>query len=304
MKFFTSLGALLLLSCGSFAAPTSFEQAKVAAKEQVYYDQTNAGTLYCGCSWRWTGRSGGRVDLASCGYKVRAQASRAERLEWEHIVPAYNFGRARQCWQQGGRDHCNETDPVFNAMEADVHNLAPAIGEVNGDRSNYDYAMLPHVPQTYGACPTKVDFRMKAAEPRDDVKGMVARVYFYMFDRYHLRMSRQQQQLLTAWDRQYPISEWERERDRRAARVMGHHNPFVTGEKQWGVDTTTANAVSQGKPAPAMQGPAIRGNKNSKIYHLPAGCPSYDHINPNNVVEFSREDDAVAAGYRKASNCR
>lgn len=305
--FILSFFMLMGMSGWAWAAPDTFEQAKIAAKEQIYYDQTQAGTLYCGCQWRWTGRSGGRVDLASCGYEVRSQVARAERLEWEHIVPAYNFGRARQCWQQGGRDHCNATDPVFNAMEADLHNLAPSIGEVNGDRSNYDYGMLPNSPKTYGACPTKVDIRMKVAEPRDEVKGMVARVYFYMFDRYNLRMSRQQQQLLTAWDKQFPVTAWERERDRRVARVMGHSNPFVTGEKSWNTRDSAQTHIAPGTTTERSEAvntsAPIRGNKNSRIYHLPVGCPSYDKMNPRNAIEFASESDAQAAGYRKASNC-
>lgn len=65
---------------------------------------------------------------------------RATRIEWEHIVPAWVMGHQRQCWQKGGRKSCTDTDPVFREMEADLHNLAPAIGEVNGDRSNYLYS--------------------------------------------------------------------------------------------------------------------------------------------------------------------
>lgn len=45
----------------------------------------------------------GVVDLASCGYQVRKQQNRAQRIEWEHIVPAWVFGHQRQCWQNGGR---------------------------------------------------------------------------------------------------------------------------------------------------------------------------------------------------------
>jgi endonuclease I len=41
------------------------------------------------------------------------------------------------------------------------------------------------------------------AEPRDAVKGMVARVQFYMHDRYDLTMSTQQQRLLMAWNKQF-----------------------------------------------------------------------------------------------------
>ncbi|PWG67537.1 deoxyribonuclease I, partial [Enterobacter mori] len=74
----------------------------------------------------------------------------------------------------------------------------------------------------YGQCTTKVDFVQRAAEPRDEVKGLVARTTFYMYDRYKLSMSRQQQQLLMAGDKQHPVSAWEKERDRRIAAIMGH----------------------------------------------------------------------------------
>jgi micrococcal nuclease len=50
-------------------------------------------------------------------------------------------------------------------------------------------------------------------------------------------------------------------------------------------------------------GDVIRGNKRSKIYHLP-GCPDYSHISVSNIVEFRTEQDALQAGYRRAKNCR
>lgn len=36
----------------------------------------------------------------------------------------------------------------------------------------------------------------------------------------------------------------------------------------------------------------IRGNRNSKVYHLPEGCPSYDRISERNIVEFQSEAEA------------
>jgi deoxyribonuclease-1 len=81
-------------------------------------------------------------------------------------------------------------------MEADLHNLSPAIGEINADRSNYRFAMLPGTALQHGTCDFWVDFCQRAAEPRDAVKGILARIYFYMHDRYDLPMSDQQQRLL------------------------------------------------------------------------------------------------------------
>ncbi|CAM5322348.1 hypothetical protein SSTU70S_05180 [Stutzerimonas stutzeri] len=63
-------------------------------------------------------------------------------MEWEHIVPAWVIGHQRRCWQQGGRKHCTANDPVFSRAEADLHNLVPVVGEVNGDRSNFGFGML------------------------------------------------------------------------------------------------------------------------------------------------------------------
>lgn len=227
---------MLLLSGGGTAAPQTFEQAKIELRQHVYHDQARngaLGTLYCGCAWIWVGRSGGRVDFDSCGYRVRAQEHRAIRTEWEHLVPAHWMGQQRRCWQEGGRQNCVRTDPVFNLMESDMHNLTPVVGEVNADRSNFRFGVLPNNPLQHGDCAFKVDFRGRVAEPRDAAKGLIARVHFYIHDRYGLRMSEQQQRLMMAWDRQFPVSAWELERDRRIARRMGHSNPFVTGERKW-----------------------------------------------------------------------
>lgn len=325
-------GLVLVAWCAVFvagagAAPDTFAEAKVALRQQVYFDrnQTEFGDLYCGCTWRWQGRSGGRMDLASCGYEAGRQPQRARRVEYEHIVPAWTFGHQRQCWQHGGRKRCEATDAVFRRMEADMHNLSPTIGEVNADRSHWPFGMVAQAPRQYGACETRVDRRQRVVEPRDAVKGLVARISFYMSDRYGLTLSRQQQQLFMAWHRQFPASGWEIERDRRIARIMGHHNPFVTGEREWTLgyrssrDGVSAADSAKGRPVgppsighsnpgntvgPGNTAGAVIGNANSRVYHLPTGCPGYGSIAPRNQRRFESESAAKAAGFRKAGNCR
>ena len=58
------------------------------------------------------------------------------------------------------------------------------------------------------------------------------------------------------------------------------------------------NTASAQNPQPSGK---IKGNKNSKIYHVPGG-KSYNKISENNVVYFDTEQDAINAGYRKAKN--
>lgn len=319
-NLFTVLVILLSFNLHAFATPpATFTEAKVVAKQKVYLDQANSsmGELYCGCKWAWVGKSGGRIDADSCGLQARKQETRAERTEWEHIVPAWTFGHQRQCWQNGGRKHCVDDDPVFRAMEADLFNLYPSVGEVNGDRSNFNYGMASGVAPQYGQCKTKVDFDQRAAEPRDEVKGLVARTTFYMFDRYNLSMSRQQQQLLMAWDRQFPVTSWEFERNKRIAAIMGHENPFVTGQRSWtpgykpaaeGIVSPIPQRTAKLPQAPQVVSTAsagvIIGNTNSHVYHLPTGCPSYDKVAAKNQVRFGSEAEAEVAGFRKAGNCK
>lgn len=297
--------------------PGSWGQAKAWSKKYVYYDQNRSdfGSLYCGCQWDWKGRSGGRVDFNSCGYEIRAQENRAKRIEYEHVVPAWVVGHQRQCWQKGGRKECDRSDPTYKVAATDLHNLAVSVGEPNADRSNYRFQPLPSTPHVYGACESKVDFKQRAFEPRDEAKGHAARIWFYMADRYGLQISRQQQQLFAAWDRTHPVSDWERERDRRIARITGVSNPFVTGKKTWRVGQKV-KSVPMSAPAKAVApvereenaaavGGSIRGNRNSRVYHLPGGlCPSYGRVSKRNRVPFANEREAQRAGFRKAGNCR
>ncbi|WMR30523.1 endonuclease I family protein [Metapseudomonas otitidis] len=216
---FVLLLSLLLAGTAQAAAPRTFQEAKKAAWK-LY--ASHPVEFYCGCRY-----SGNKVDLKSCGYVPRTNAKRASRIEWEHIVPAWVIGHQRKCWQNGGRENCARHDDAYRRAEADLHNLVPSIGEVNGDRSNYGFGWLPQAPSQYGACPMVVDFKARKAMPRQQIRGMIARTYFYMSERYGLRLSKQDRQLYTAWNKQYPVEVWERNRNQRVACVMGHGNHFV-----------------------------------------------------------------------------
>ncbi len=56
---------------------------------------------------------------------------RGERLEWEHIVSAWEIGHQRQCWQNGGRRNCEKNDPEFSKMVSDLHNRRCCLNKRN-----------------------------------------------------------------------------------------------------------------------------------------------------------------------------
>jgi endonuclease I len=141
--------------------------------------------FYCECAWtaNKTG-SGGKIDPTGCGYKPRKNKSRGRVLEWEHVVPAYYFGHQRPCWRKGhakcekadgtafkGRACCATVDRTFKRIEADLHNLTPAVGELNGDRSNSHYGIVTGERRDYGACDFEIGGNPKVTEPRDNVRG-------------------------------------------------------------------------------------------------------------------------------------
>ena len=214
-----SFGLLLLLAvfiaiAWSRVDPTAAPQHynyRDASKQlrRVYYGELQE-TLYCGCKYD----DKKNVDFSSCNFKPRENPKRksfkrAERIEWEHMVTAHN-------------------DTTFKIMEGDMHNLYPAIGEVNGDRNNFMYSQWTNDPEPmYGDCKTIIDFKQKKAQPREEARGIIARAHFYMEKTYGVNLSKQDRKLFEAWDKLYPVTPKECERDRRIFKVQGDHNPFV-----------------------------------------------------------------------------
>jgi deoxyribonuclease-1 len=199
-----------------------FSTAKKKALNIVYKDHHT--TLYCGCGFD----DSKALDPSECGYQPRNDNVRAHRIEWEHIVPASRFGQHLECWHTGhelcvksdgttykGRKCCSKkgVDDRFRKMEADLHNLAPAIGELNADRSNHPFGDIPGEDRLYGAC----DFEVKngVAEPAESIRGDVARVYLYMADVHGMELSQTDRARFMQWHQADPPDEWERERNRR-----------------------------------------------------------------------------------------
>lgn len=117
---FIAVCCLFFTVTANAQAPRTFSEAKKIAWK-LYAPQSTE--FYCGCKY-----TGNRVNLKACGYIPRKNANRAARIEWEHIVPAWQIGHLRQCWQNGGRKNCTRHDEVFKRAEADLHNLVPSIG--------------------------------------------------------------------------------------------------------------------------------------------------------------------------------
>ena len=246
-----AIGAMaLMLSSTTFAVGNeridSFSDAKKKLENQVYTEAVNRVTIYCAAKYdlrkNVTRPKGFKLPLNRDGEPIHEK--RAKRIEWEHIVPAENFGRAFIEWREGhplcvekgksfkGRKCAEKVNRTFQYMQADMYNLYPAIGAVNALRSNYNFQLLDaDTPSTFGSCEMKIVD--KKVEPPVRARGVIARTYKYMDGAYPAyKMSRAQKQLMDTWDAQHPVDQWECTRAKRIEKIQGNENPIVKAQCQ------------------------------------------------------------------------
>lgn len=80
--------------------------------------------------------------------------------------------------------------------------------------------------------------------------------------------------------------------------LVHEHEDSVNDQEISSEERTINPSINQSYVADTTQG-VIKGNRRSKIYHMP-GQKDYDNISVKNVVYFETEEDAINAGYRKA----
>jgi deoxyribonuclease-1 len=213
----------------------SFSKAKKILEKQVY--NKHRITIYCGATFDVK-----KQITAPEGFSTIKYVKRSKKIEWEHVVPAENFGRTFSEWRDGHKQCINSKNKAFKGrkcaekinieyryMQADLFNLYPAIGSVNALRSNYNFTMLPGVNSDFGSCAMKIDSRK--AEPPEIARGQISRTYLYMEDTYkRYNMSKSQRKLMNVWDKMYPVDSWECARAKKISHLQKSDNDIVKNQ--------------------------------------------------------------------------
>ncbi len=231
----------LFLPLTSFAYYNSFNSwkpnyssSKFFLEDKVYLTNDDRKTIYCQAQF-FEDKS---IKLPE-GFITQKHIKRAKRLEWEHIVPAENFGRNFIEWREGdrlcvdskgkkykGRRCAEKVNKEFQKMQADMYNLYPSIGAVNATRANYNFALLTNESSDFGSCQVKV--HNKKVEVPPHARGSVARAYLYMDMQYKsYSMSKSQKKLMQAWNILYPVEKNECTRTKRIEEIQKNENIFV-----------------------------------------------------------------------------
>ena len=237
MKILTKLTTSLILASAlipvSFVnAADNFQQAKPQL-EAIFKQLNQPKTLYCGCNIVFPVSGWYRPELNSCGYKIQEDKRRARRIEAEHIMPAWDFGRNLKCWKDAekgeGRIMCEAQDKIFNKMEGDLHNLYPAVGEVNKLRSNYGFTEVMFKPDivSFGDCGMAISSQEQMALPPVRARGIIARAYLYMSYQYKIPIDRNHMELYQKWDEDFAPDSNECKRNELIGKIQGNTNPFT-----------------------------------------------------------------------------
>ncbi|MEZ9708703.1 endonuclease [Vibrio breoganii] len=212
----------------------SYSKANRLMQQEIFVGDHLQKTLYCGAAFNMNKEVYLPKGFTSTKYK-----NRLKKWEAEHITSAESFGRNFLEWREGhptcvdsegrsfkGRSCARKTNTQYRLMEADLYNLYPAIGAVNGLRRNYNFTMIPNSDSNFGSCDMRI--QNQKAQPPERARGYISRAYLYMEQVYaDYTMSSSQKQLMQAWDKQYPITSKECEIGNRIKSVQKSSNPII-----------------------------------------------------------------------------
>lgn len=236
---------------------SSYEAAKDSL-DKIYSSIPRINSLYCSCILE----EKRRFQLSTCSYRAYRPLTskgnrneRAYRLEAEHIVPSSIFGGNLPEWKNwkdfcssGGGRKCAEetenpsvtikssngkTESLYLFAESDLYNLRFAVGEINGDRSNYPFVdtIVPNSStKTYGSCEAYVDEKT-FSPPKTKIRGEIARASLYMEYSYgsylNFSLKPDERELFLKWNKKYPPLKEEISYSKRVEEIQGNENPFI-----------------------------------------------------------------------------
>ena len=194
----------------------------------------------------------------------------------------YDFGNGSENWN---REHVwSKSHGDFGTTPpagTDLHHLRPADASVNSAKSNRDFnwGTTQYID---GSGPTDCYEDPDVWEPRDEVKGDVARMIFYMATRYEgdngevdleiidsVNTSVNKEPLygklstLLAWNQSDPVSTWEQRRNDSIYYLYQHNrNPFIDHPEY--IDSIWGMGI-YGEPSNHVSNFAVAATTNSSI---------------------------------------
>ncbi|NCN44722.1 MAG: hypothetical protein GW898_10660 [Thiomicrospira sp.] len=216
----------------AMAGSATWNSTKNTIYKKIHNNQGQ--TIYCQCDW-----SNRRTNLSSCGLQSAFEKKynkRSKRTEVEHLHPISWFYKKNKSWRAcyikakelktSARKYCKDNDPEYRKAYMDMVNLRVSVGSINAIRSNKPFVeKVRSGTPSFGSCKTRIDSRGIA--PRPEIRGDLARVGFYLYEKYGLVPSTRQQKLYAKWNAEDPIDRNEYETNVAIKKAQGFGNRFV-----------------------------------------------------------------------------
>ena len=193
---------VIVLSGMKVNAIENYQEAKQVFWEDVY---PKGHTLYC---------------------HANIVHAKDKEVNVEHVFPMAWVKNSLKC---GTREECRRNSELFNRIEGDLHNLYPALAKLNYARQAYRFGTIKGEERRFGKhCDFEVSKKDRVAEPRQEVRGDVARAMFYMEHQYdELVLYKKQADILLKWHFEDPPSKQELWRNDKIEKIQGNRNPFI-----------------------------------------------------------------------------
>ena len=172
--------------------------------------------------------------------------------DWYSCTTNYNFSDHGSYKKEGDCYNREHTVPQSwfgsGEIKSDVVQVVPTDGYVNNRRSNFPFGEVSSITyqsnQGYsklGSCKT-TGYNSTVFEPNDEIKGDIARIYFYMvtcyaskaagwghdvFSQDNLGFETWVLNMLMRWSKQDPVNEVETARNLAVYETQNNRNPFV-----------------------------------------------------------------------------
>ena len=238
MKYYTYLILLtlffLFFKNHLFAIDNLITREKIELLNVAY--SHNKRTFMCNCSFDKI-----KVNYDDCSYFPKVNNDKAHEVKWKQLINSKFIFRRYPEWKLGHnscktkkgdkykRKKCvkklykNELKLINN----DLHLYYPIIKQISIMMRNKRFGTINKERRKFGEC--NLEIGKLYIEPRDSIKGDIARTFLYFSENYMKNnfLKDKQKKLFKTWSSNDPVDQWECERNKNIKKLTGISNNIL-----------------------------------------------------------------------------
>lgn len=176
----------------------------------------------------------GKVEFQACGYCPIEQTL----VVAMPIVPLEQLAKNLPCYQHKicakpnstfyqGLSCCKKIDLRYQKMSQDLHNLVPETKQIKQLRAQHIPGILLNITHSLSCQALQIDSKKHLIHIPEAQRGAVARIYLYMSEQYQINLDNDLRYTLDNWHALYPVTPWEKKRNRLIYNQQGTYNKWI-----------------------------------------------------------------------------